>query len=62
MQLFRRHAWKALCQIEPHLVTEQADGASAGSVFLTAAFVQDILQKLQVSSHDWELAFFGCES
>ena len=59
MQLFGRHTGKTLRQVKAHLVAEQADSASAGSVFLAAALVQDILQKLQVGFHYWELAFFG---
>ena len=55
VQLLGRHQRKAVGQVEPHLVAEDAPRAGAGAVALGDAFVENPLHQIEVLSHDDEL-------
>ena len=59
MQLLGRHQRKAVGQIEPHLVAEDAPRAGAGAVALGRAVIENVLQQVEILSHAVVLAGVG---
>src|SRR5512138_109312 len=51
MQLLRRQHREAVREIEPHLVTEDAERAGAGAVLLADAALADRSQQIEVLPH-----------